>query len=218
MRFTSVSVEHFQAIIRADVAFGPGLNVLYGPNDFGKSTFAQAIRAALLVRPASSASALFQPWYADQAPRVALTLVDDEGHHRQVRKTFETGAQSGSAELYHSKDGVTFTLDVKGRQVEESLRAILGWGIEAPGGKGSPRGLPESFLAHTLLAAQTDVDRILGQSLADDATDTGKVRLSKALATLAQNPLFKKVLSAAQLEVDACFTPKGQRKRGQGSR
>ena len=151
-------------------------------------------------------------------PCVTLTFEGDDGHHWRVKKAFETTGHSGSAELYHSKDGATFALDVKGRQVEERLRAILGWGIAAPGGKGSPRGLPESFLAQTLLAAQTDVDRILGESLAADATDTGKARLSKALATLAQDPLFKKVLDAAQQEVDACFTPNGRRRRGQGSR
>jgi DNA repair exonuclease SbcCD ATPase subunit len=219
MRLTAIAVEHFQALIRADVAFGPGLNVIYGPNDFGKSTLAQAIRAALLVVPTSaSMSEPFQPWYVDAVPHVTLSFEDDDGHHWRVKKGFETSAHSGSAELYHSKDGVTFTLDVKGRQVEERLRAILGWGIAAPGGKGSPRGLPESFLAQTLLAAQADVDRILGQSLAEDATDSGKVRLGKALATLAQDPLFKKVLDAAQREVDDCYTPTGRRKSGQTSR
>jgi DNA repair exonuclease SbcCD ATPase subunit len=218
VRLTTLLVEQFQALIRAEVAFGPGLNVIYGPNDLGKSTLAQAIRAALLVVPTSSASAPFQPWYADAVPRVALSFEDDDGQHWRVRKTFETSAQSGSAELFHSKDGMTFALDVKGRQVEERLRAILGWGIAAPGGKGGSRGLPESFLTHSLLAAQTDIDHILGESLAEDATDTGKVRLSKALATLAQDPLFKKVLDAVQHEVDACFTPKGQHKQGQASR
>ena len=218
MRLTEILVEHFQALIRAEVAFGPGLNVIYGPNDLGKSTLAQAIRAALLVVPTSAASEPFEPWYADAVPRVTLSFEDDDGQFWRVKKGFETSAHAGSAELHHSKDGLTFTLEAKSRLVEERLRAILGWGIAAPGGKGSPRGMPESFLAHTLLAAQTDVDRILGQSLAEDATDTGKVRLSKALATLAQDPLFKKVLDAAQHEVDACFTARGQRKRGQGSR
>jgi hypothetical protein len=218
MRLTTILVEHFQALIRVEVAFGPGLNVLYGPNDFGKSTLAHAIRAALLVVPTSSASAPFQPWYEDVVPRVTLSFEDNESHQWRVKKTFETSAQSGSAELYHSKDGVTYTLDAKGRAVEDRLREILGWGIAAPGGKGSPRGLPESFLTHTLLAAQTDVDRILGESLAEDGTDTGKLKLGKALATLAQDPLFKRVLDAAQCEVDACFTAKGLRKRGQGSR
>ena len=55
MRFVKVAVESFQAIQRADVEFGPGLNVVYGPNDLGKSTLARhQFRAALLVPPTSS--------------------------------------------------------------------------------------------------------------------------------------------------------------------
>jgi predicted ATP-dependent endonuclease of OLD family len=150
MKLASVVVENFRALVSADVAFGPGLNVLYGPNDFGKSTLAQAIRAALLVDPTSSTGTLGQSWYADAIPVVALTFEDDDGHYWRVKKTFKTDAHSGSAELRHSKDGLTFTLDAKSRQVEERLRTLLGWGIAAPGGKGSPRGLPESFLAQTV--------------------------------------------------------------------
>ena len=51
MRFVELAIEAFQALERARVQLGPGLNVLYGPNDLGKSTLAGAIRAALLVQP-----------------------------------------------------------------------------------------------------------------------------------------------------------------------
>ena len=77
---------------------------------------------------------------------------------------------------------------------------MLAWGIAAPGGKGAPRGLPISFLTNALLAPQTDVESILTQSLSEDGANTGKLRLNKALSTLAQDPVFKKVLDVAQLE------------------
>ncbi len=80
MRFERLVVEAFQAIQHAEIDFGPGLNVLYGPNDLGKSTLAAAIRAALLVPPTSSDAAQFIPWYADSTPRVSLTFVDDSGN------------------------------------------------------------------------------------------------------------------------------------------
>jgi hypothetical protein len=95
---------------------------------------------------------------------------------------------------------------------------MLGWGIPAPGGKTGPRGAPTSFLANVLLAAQTDVDEILQRSIADDLDDSGKLRLTKALSTLAQDPLFKEVLGIAQREVDLFFTETGRPKRGQSSR
>jgi len=216
MRFTKLVVETFQAIQRAEIEFGVGLNVLYGPNDLGKSTLATAIRAVLLVPPGSAEAARFTPWNADATPRVTLTFVDDDGHYWRVWKGFGDGVGTG-AELHHSKDGTSFSLDSKNREVEEKVRKLLAWGIPAPGGRTGPRGIPSTFLANVLLAPQTDVDGLLGQSLAGDPDDSGKRRVTKALATLAQDPLFKKVLDAAQREVDASFTPGGKRKRGQGS-
>ena len=44
MRILRLHVRDFAAIGEADVEFGPGLNVLYGPNDLGKSTLVDAIR------------------------------------------------------------------------------------------------------------------------------------------------------------------------------
>jgi DNA repair exonuclease SbcCD ATPase subunit len=217
MRFVRLSIEHFQVVRQLDVEFGPGINVLHGPNDLGKSTVAAAIRAALLVPSSGSEAESYSSWFSGVSPRVELTLVDGEERWWKVRKNFGS-ASASSAEMFHSKDGLTFALDCKGREVEERLRTLLAWGIPVPGGRGAPRGMPESFIANALLGGQDDADDILRQSLAADAVDTGKLRLTKALASLAQDPLFKSVLLRAQGEVDQFFTATGQRKRGQGSR
>lgn len=217
MRLTRLLVDAFKVIKRAEIDFGPGLNILYGPNDLGKSTLATAMRAALLVPPGSAEAHTYTSWSGSDSPRVELTLVDPDGHFWRVKKTFGTSSPS-SAELLHSKDSITFTQDCKARQVEEKLRAMLGWGIPAPGGKTGPRGAPTSFLANVLLASQTNVDEILQRSIADDLDDSGKLRLTKALSTLAQDPLFKEVLGIAQREVDLFFTETGRRKRGQSTR
>ncbi len=47
MRLHRLRVVDFAAIGNVDIEFGPGLNVLYGPNDLGKSTLVAAIRLAL---------------------------------------------------------------------------------------------------------------------------------------------------------------------------
>ncbi len=49
MRILRLCVADFAAVPKAEIDFGPGLNVLYGPNDLGKSTLADAIRLALLL-------------------------------------------------------------------------------------------------------------------------------------------------------------------------
>src|SRR5437773_12476721 len=76
MRLHSLEVEHFRAIQSARLMFGPGLNVVYGPNDLGKSTLTEAIRAALLIAPGTAEARSFATWgaAAGQFPRVLIGL------------------------------------------------------------------------------------------------------------------------------------------------
>src|SRR5437762_3482109 len=98
MRFVRLVVEHFRAIERADVPFAPGLNVLYGPNDLGKSTLAAAVRAALLLPHGSSEAEAYVPWSGDFAPHVELTFADAEDRLWHATKTFSAG-RGGASEL-----------------------------------------------------------------------------------------------------------------------
>ena len=215
MYFVRLKVDGFRAVESADVELGRGLNVLYGPNDIGKSTLAAALRAALLLPPQSSEAQKCVPWHRrDYAPRTTLHFVDDQDRRWRVRKSF---GDAHSAELEATKDDVSFSPECSGREVEEKLRTLLGWGIPGPGGKGGPRGLPHSFLTQVLLAEQTDVRAILKESLEEDKDGSGKVRLTAALKTLAQDPLFKKVLDGAQAGYDVYFGKGGQAKRGKAS-
>jgi hypothetical protein len=215
MRFRRLEVQAYRAIDQAEVEFGPGLNVLYGPNDLGKSTLAAAMRAVLLLPAESTAHQAFLPWHDAGPPKVRLTF-EREGSVFRVTKVFGLGSL-GTAHLESSPDGRSFHEEERGRAVDRRLRELLRWGIEAPGGKGGARGLPESFLSHVLLGDQGDVPMILERSLASDRDGSGKERLHQALQALSQDPVFKRVLEAAQARVDAAFTPTGRRKTGQSS-
>jgi len=214
MRIRRIAATSFRCIETADVELGRGLNVLYGPNDHGKSTLALALRAALLLPPGSADAENFRSWFDGKPPSVQVVFEDDEQKVWRVSKTFGGG---GKAELDFSKDGVTFTRDCNARQVEEQLRKILCLGIPVPGGRGGPRGFPSSFLSQVLLAEQTNVIEVLDRSLADDTDESGRIRLTKALKGLAQDPLFKRVLEHAQAECDMYYTATGQKKRGRTS-
>ncbi|CAN5905845.1 hypothetical protein BH11MYX2_BH11MYX2_12030 [soil metagenome] len=216
MRLVKLSVQRFQCIESADVEFGPGLNVLYGPNDLGKSSLAWAIRAVLLLQHNSSHHERFVSWYGDGEPRVSLTFTDADERYWKVTKTF--GGSAGRSVLETSKDGLTFTGDTNGRQVDEKLRKLLGWGIQAPGGAGAGRGFPDSFLAQVLLSEQDSVRKVLfDTSLTKDADESGRRRLTEALGALAQDPMFKAVLDDAQGNVDRAFTATGRKKKSAGS-
>lgn len=213
MRLRRLVVTRFKGIRHAELTFGPTLNVVAGPNDLGKSTLATAIHAALLVP--SRASTPFHSWHAaeDELPGVVLEL-ELEGRFWRVEKSF--GAR-GTAALESSKDGHSWTKEASAREVEERLRALLSWGVRAPGGAGAARGLPNSFLANALLAPQDKVDDILRMSLEADNDPSGRVRLTGALAALAQDPVARKLLDAAQKEADRFYTATGRRRSGADS-
>lgn len=215
MRFRSLLVRSYRAIDSAKVAFGPGLNVLYGPNDLGKTTLASAMRAALLLPADSTAHQAFLPWHSGEPPRVCLSF-ERGGTVFRVSKSFGHGSL-GSARLESSADGLSYQEEERGRAVDRRLREVLRWGIDAPGGKGAARGLPESFLSHVLLAAQAGVPEILERTLGGDRDVSGREQLHEALQALAQDPVFKRVLTEAQAKVDMAFTPTGRRKTGQSS-
>ena len=213
MTLLSLSVEHFRCIRKASVEFAPGLNVLYGPNDLGKSSLAHAIRAALLLQHSAKEHEKFMNWSGSGDPHVELVFESEPQRIWRVRKTFGLG---GSSFLDESRNGIDFSSESKGREVDGRLREILRWGI-APPGKGAQRGMPESFLSTALFAEQDRVDAIFEHTLAKDLDETGKKRLSEVLQAMAEDPVFRNVLAKAQECVDLAFNKTGGRKTGKNA-
>lgn len=209
----SLHVQHFGCVKQANVEFAPGLNVLHGSNDVGKSTLVSAIRAALLLPHNSSAFKAFLPWQEpDAAPHVQLTFrVVEAGLPRFYRVSKHFGQR---ALLEWSNDGVTFAPDKAAREVDEKLRELLKWGLPAAG---AGRGMPDSFLLKVLMASQPEVTGILNAALADDKEPSGKQRILGAMAAMAEDPLFKQVLRRAQERVSEAFSTTGRRRIGKGS-
>lgn len=213
MRLIRIVVDAFQCIRHAEVDLAPGLNVLYGPNDLGKSSLAAAIRNVLLLPHTSASAEDLASWHSGDLPRVALTFGSEAHRIHRVTKSFGSG---GASLLEFSKDGSSFSTDATARQVDAKLRELLQWGIVPPG-KGAGHGLPDSFLRNVLLADQIGVPDVLARGLGGDRDASARKRLNEALQALAQDPLFKRILDAAVQQVDLAFTPKGQLRRGRSS-
>ena len=214
LRLHRLRVVDFAAIQDADIEFGPGLNVLYGPNDLGKSTLADAIRLALLLPHTSTAIEEYLPWTGGRNPVVEMTFETEPQRFWRVRKEFRRG---GTALLQESKNGVDFDEVERARKVDGKLRDILRWGIPEPGGAGGSKGLPKSFLATVLLSTQSDVTAVLHDSLQSDPSETGRERVAAALQAVAQDPLFTTLLRATQARRDEAYTDKGAKKTARGS-
>jgi len=214
LRLYRLHVADFAAVAAADIEFGPGLNVLYGPNDLGKSTLAQAIRLAFLLPHASTHIDDYVPWIGGRDPVVELTFETEPQRIWRVRKEFRRG---GTALLQESKNGKDFDDVERGRKVDGRIRDLLRWGIFEPGGAGGGKGLPTSFLATALLSTQSDVTDVLEASLQGDPSGTGRELIAAALQAVAQDPLFTAMLRATQARRDEAFTDKGSKKTAKGS-
>jgi DNA repair exonuclease SbcCD ATPase subunit len=214
MKLLSLSVEHFRCIRKAGIEFAPGLNVLFGPNDLGKSSLAHAIRAALLLQHNAKEHEKFVNWSGSGEPYVELVFESEPQRIWRVKKKFGPG---GSSFLDESRNGIDFTNECRGRDVDGRLREILRWGIAPPGGKRGSSGMPASFLSAALFAEQDRVDAIFEHGLAGDSDETGKKRLSEVLQAMAEDPVFRNVLSKAQERVDEAFNKTGGRKTGKNA-
>ena len=209
-----LEVAHCAGIAEASVDLQPGLNVLHGPNELGKSSLVEALRAVLLVQCGSSAAGVLDDWHSDAPPTVALTFERDQRVWR-VRKTFKRGG--GQAFLDFSRDGRDFSTDSRGREVDGKLNRMLGWGAMPPGGRRGPRGMPSTLITTALLGRQDDVAAILEGSLASDPTESGREQLMRALDGLSEDPRLKNLLEAVQEKVDLAYTATGRRRSGRAS-
>src|SRR5271156_3119378 len=214
MRFHRLRIVNFAAIGNVDVEFGPGLNVLYGPNDLGKSTVVAAIRLGLLLPHTSTHGEQYVGWTGGDDPLVEMTFESEAQRIWRIRKQF---GKSGSSLLQESKNGHDFDDVERGRKVDAKLRDILRWGIPEPGGAGGAKGLPTSFLVTALLSPQDDVSAVLHNSLQDDPTGSVKEQIAAALQALTQDPLFVALLRNAQARRDEAYTDKGAKKTAKGS-
>lgn len=210
-----LEVSDCAGIAHASVDLEPGLNVLHGPNELGKSTLVEAVRAVLLLQSGSTAAGALDDWHDGGPPRVALTFERDDRIWR-VRKTFKKGG--GQSFLDFSRDGRDFTTDSsQGREVDGKLNEMLGWGATPPGGRGGRRGMPSTLIVTALLGRQDEVAAILKASLAGDPTESGREQLMRALEGLSEDPRLKKLLDAVQVKVAEAYTGTGMRRRGAAS-
>ncbi len=74
-----LEVKDLAGIASAVIDLKPGVNVLCGPNELGKSSLVRAIRAALLLPSAAAAADELRDWHVDAPPYVSLTIEESPG-------------------------------------------------------------------------------------------------------------------------------------------
>src|SRR5690242_17759750 len=83
-----IRVRRFRGLDDLELTFRPGLNVIRGRNDAGKSTLHLAFSAALFpVRPSEAKS--YGPWTGQEGPAGEVVLeFEAAGHPYALRKDF----------------------------------------------------------------------------------------------------------------------------------
>ncbi|MEK8051974.1 AAA family ATPase [Ideonella sp. DXS22W] len=183
-QITRLQVEQFKRFRQPLVleGFEPGLNILAGPNEAGKSTLVRAIRAAFFERHRSTAVDDLRPWGEGSSATPTITLdfhLDGQPHHLvksflgKKRCTLQIGTQrtldGAEAEDFLAQCfGYAYAL--KGRSKEEH------WGI--PGllwvEQGSGQALDVSHARehlHDALQGQADAAQTAAGSLAASGGD-----------------------------------------------
>lgn len=213
MLIRSLSVADYRGVsgpIR--LALGPGLNVIHGENESGKTTLLEALRNALLVKARSSSE--FHRALAPHrggTPQVEVAFERD-GSSFVLTKRF---AAAGSTRLVESlATGRASTLEDDA--AEDRLRAVLG--LADPGRSRDPLAPEHHNFWPLLFVAQNQSDRAPG----DDLRDEGRSSLSAALQHLSGEVLDGGGAGADLVELVEArfrehFTAGGSLRRSAGS-
>jgi DNA repair exonuclease SbcCD ATPase subunit len=115
VRIRRLQVHDLKRYRELDIDLAPGVTVIRGPNEAGKSTIQRAVELALTRRVTSSAADLeaLRPWDApadsDARPRIAIEFEQDEDDGRVATGTLEKsfGGQKGTVDLVYDGQRVT---------------------------------------------------------------------------------------------------------------
>lgn len=140
MRFRRLELVDFGHFERLELELRPGLNVLQGPNEAGKSTLLEALELALYGDATSGAQALreLRRWGAETGPLIRAEMENGAGTYRLTRN-FEAGEnllELPDGEVLQDKEAIqreiarltglpTGSRIIDGRHLTEAFRSIV---------------------------------------------------------------------------------------------
>ena len=90
-----IHLQRFGCFDEFTAEFQPGLNIIRGPNESGKSTLHQALLMALMTQPTQTQKAQsFRSWDSHQWYELQLDIADQSGQVYQFQKDFHAGTQA----------------------------------------------------------------------------------------------------------------------------
>lgn len=197
----SIRVQKFGAIGEASLDFGPGLNILVGANESGKSTFLRALRAVLSL-PATAHARLRENEYAGEVEiefRAGKELLG-------LRKRFAK-SRHAEAELWQRNEHGRILL-ADGDDVDKEIRRLL----PLTASKASSKKATDDYFRDLLFAGQEDPQRILASGISEGSSAEEHLRNQLCDGLLPGR--LRAMLKFAESEIKKAFTPTGKRRGG----
>jgi DNA repair exonuclease SbcCD ATPase subunit len=197
MNITRLRLENFKRHAELEIELVPGLNIVRGANEAGKTTIQRALEVGLFRRPTSSSQDLDESrsWNEPEADPVVEIDFEDDDVRGSVRKTF--AGQRGTVEMRYGDETLSDPAAVEaqvarltGLPSEKFFRATASVHHQELGGLTQD----ESTLRDRLQQSMSGADR---------GTYTARRKLDEAIRRYrsegAKNPGYLKVMRA---EVD----------------
>jgi len=91
MELIHIHIRDFKTFSHFETSFSHGLNVVWGPNEAGKSTIHEAILLGLLDRPTGKqVEQKYRSWGKNQLSEITLTFQTSDGEIIKIRKDYQS--------------------------------------------------------------------------------------------------------------------------------
>ncbi|MHC4199862.1 MAG: ATP-binding protein [Planctomycetota bacterium] len=129
MFITRVSLRRFKRLAEFDAELAPGVNVIAGPNEAGKSSFLEALRAAFFEKATTTAKGKigrWTTWGTDAAPEIVVEFESASARYRLRKRFARSKGQAELVELLEER-----TLADSPKAVQDRLGEIIEMGDAA---------------------------------------------------------------------------------------
>ncbi|MCB1032861.1 MAG: AAA family ATPase [Acidobacteria bacterium] len=204
MRLLSLEVRHWRGLEHRQLEdLSEGLNLIFGPNEAGKSRLFEALRFALF--ESSKGEAAYKKalagWSSTESPWVAVELEKD-GRRYRVEKRFLKGSTT-------KLEGGGETL--KEEAAEARLRQLLEVGAGGGRGELDPK---DRGLWRLLWLSQGESRRAPSDDLNEEPRAALQELLSSEVGEIAAGPAGLRLLERARAESELFWTATGRPKSG----
>lgn len=214
MRLIEVEVDNFRSIVRPlRVQLTPGLNVVHGPNEIGKSTLLDAIWCALTVSSRGKTAvhrAMRSTTVGAGDPRVRLRF-EHAGAEYELTKVFKAGTQHHTQLRRFAASGA---VSQSGEPAETELRQLIQ--VKEPGRSGVLADA-DAGIWPLLRVAQGEQTRSPSTALGNDLRENLHQQLARLSGEILCGPTEQRLLQRVRDQFEKYFTPAGNPISQQGN-